>query len=46
MLRWLGNELQIPLVALGTAEALRAIQSDDQLANRFSPFPLPLWGRR
>ena len=44
MLRWLGNELQIPLVAVGTAEALRAIQSDDQLANRFSPFPLPLWG--
>jgi hypothetical protein len=25
MLRWLGNELQIPLVAVGTAEALRAI---------------------
>ena len=33
LLRWLGNELQIPLVAVGTAEALRAIQSDDQLAN-------------
>jgi hypothetical protein len=43
LLRWLGNELQIPLVAVGTAEALRAIQSDDQLANRFSPFTLPLW---
>ena len=43
LLRWLGNELQIPLVAVGTAEALRAVQSDDQLANRFSPFTLPLW---
>jgi type II secretory pathway predicted ATPase ExeA len=39
LVRWLGNELQIPLVAVGTAEALRAIQSDD----RFSPFTLPLW---
>ena len=43
LLRWLGNELQIPLVAVGTAEALRAVQSDDQLANRFSPFTLQLW---
>jgi Cdc6-like AAA superfamily ATPase len=42
LLRWLGNELQIQLVAVGTAEALRAIQSDDQMANRFSPFTLPL----
>ncbi len=41
--RWLGNELQIPLVAVGTSEALRAIQSDDQLANRFTPFSLPPW---
>jgi len=43
LLRWLGNELQIPLVAVGTAEALRAIQSDEQLANRFTPFSLPPW---
>jgi hypothetical protein len=43
LLRWLGNELRIPLVATGTAEALRAVQSDDQLANRFAPFALPLW---
>ncbi|KRR14420.1 TniB family NTP-binding protein [Bradyrhizobium valentinum] len=43
LLRWLGNELQIPLIAVGTAEALRAIQSDDQLANRFTPFSLPPW---
>jgi hypothetical protein len=43
VLRWLGNELQIPLVAVGTAEALHAIQSDDQLANRFEPVGLPPW---
>ena len=43
LLRWLGNELQIPLVGVGTPEALRAIRSDDQLANRFEPLPLPLW---
>jgi len=43
LLRWLGNELQIPLVAVGTMEALRAIQSDDQLANRFEPMALPPW---
>jgi len=43
VLRWLGNELQIPLVGAGTAEALRAIQSDDQLANRFEPTGLPPW---
>lgn len=43
LLRWLGNELQVPLVGVGTVEALRAIRSDDQLANRFEPFPLPLW---
>lgn len=43
LLRWLGNELQIPLVGVGTAEALRAIRSDDQLVNRFSPFALPPW---
>ena len=43
LLRWIGNELQIPLVAVGTAEALRAVQSDDQLANRFEPVGLPPW---
>ena len=45
LLRWLGNELQIPLVAVGTAEALHAIQSDDQLgepirAHRTASVPL------
>jgi hypothetical protein len=35
--------LQIPLVGLGTKEALRAIQADPQLANRFTPITLPAW---
>jgi len=43
VLKYLGNELKMPLVGIGTREALRAIHSDDQLANRFEGFPLPLW---
>ncbi len=43
LMRWLGNELQIPLVAVGTIEGLHSIQSDDQLANRFTPINLPVW---
>jgi hypothetical protein len=43
LLRWLGNELQISLIAVGTAEALHAVQSDDQLANRFESVGLPPW---
>jgi hypothetical protein len=37
--------LQIPLVGLGTPEALHAIQADPQLANRFTPVVLPPWRR-
>lgn len=43
VLKYLGNDLQIPLVGLGTKEALRAIQADAQLANRFEPAALPRW---
>jgi hypothetical protein len=43
LLRYLGNDLQIPLVAVGVKEALQVIHSDDQLANRFEPFALPRW---
>jgi type II secretory pathway predicted ATPase ExeA len=43
LIRFLGNELRIPLVGVGTREAYLAIRSDDQLENRFEPFPLPLW---
>jgi hypothetical protein len=43
LLRFLGNELRIPLVGAGTREAYLAIRSDDQLENRFAPFPLSRW---
>jgi hypothetical protein len=43
VLKYLGNDLQIPLVGLGTPEALRAVQADPQLANRFEPAALPPW---
>jgi type II secretory pathway predicted ATPase ExeA len=43
VIKYLANDLQIPLVGLGTQEALRAIQADPQLANRFKPAPLPRW---
>lgn len=43
LLRFLGNELNIPLVGVGTREAYLAVRSDDQLENRFEPFVLPLW---
>lgn len=43
LLRFLGNELRIPLVGVGTHEAYLAIRSDDQLENRFEPMVLPLW---
>lgn len=46
LLRFLGNELRIPLVGVGTREAYLAIRSDDQLENRFEPFGLPLWTER
>lgn len=42
LLRFLGNELRIPLVGVGTREAYLAIRSDDQLENRFEPIVLPL----
>jgi type II secretory pathway predicted ATPase ExeA len=43
VLKYLGNDLQITLVGLGTKEALRALQADPQLANRFEPAALPRW---
>lgn len=43
LLRYLGNELRIPLACLGTREAYLAIRTDHQLENRFEPFLLPAW---
>lgn len=43
MLRFLGNQLRIPIVAAGTDAAERLIVSDPQLENRFETFRLPAW---
>lgn len=40
-LKFISNELRIPIVALGTNEALYAMQTDAQIASRFEPFALP-----
>ena len=39
----LGNRLRIPLIVAGTEQALHALQSDAQLANRFHPEILARW---
>ncbi|MBR9852547.1 MAG: AAA family ATPase [Rhodobacteraceae bacterium] len=43
LIRYLGNELRIPIVALGTKDAWLALRLDDQLENRFQPFLLSRW---
>jgi replication-associated recombination protein RarA len=42
-LRFLANELRIPLVCAGTADAKRALTTDPQLADRFEALELPRW---
>ena len=42
-IKYLGNELQIPIVGVGTKDALVALRTDPQLANRFEPAELPRW---
>lgn len=44
MLRIVSNvPFRIPVVGVGTQEALQVLNSDDQMANRYLPFPLPRW---
>ena len=43
LIRFLGNELRIPIVGIGIREAWHAICADPQLENRFAPLILPLW---
>lgn len=43
ILKYLFNELEIPIVAAGTKDALRATRTDDQISNRFEPMFLPAW---
>jgi len=43
VLKYLSNELQISIVAAGTKDAFRAMQTEPQIANRFEPVELPRW---
>lgn len=43
VIKYLGNELNIPIVCAGIKTALNAIQTDDQLSNRFNPVSLSKW---
>ncbi len=43
VIKYIGNELKIPLVALGTKEALRFLRSDPHLDSRFDKEVLPNW---
>lgn len=43
VLKHLSNELEMPLVCAGIRTAFNAVQTDEQLANRFKPFALPKW---
>lgn len=43
VIKYLGNDLQIPIVGIGTKDAFRALQTDPQLSNRFEPAVLPRW---
>ena len=43
VIKYLGNELEVPIVGVGTRDAFRAIQTDLQLSNRFDRVLLPRW---
>lgn len=43
VIKYLGNELEVPIVGVGTCDAFRAIQTDLQLSNRFDQALLPRW---
>jgi hypothetical protein len=42
-LRFIANELNLALVCAGTADAKRALLTDQQLADRFEAIELPPW---
>ncbi len=43
LIRYLTNDLKIPIVCFGTKEALLPFRNDEQLSNRFRRFELPNW---
>jgi Bacterial TniB protein len=42
-LRFLANDLHLPIVCVGIGEAYQALTTDQQLADRFGEFELPPW---
>ena len=42
-LKYLGNELQVPIVGVGIKEAFHVMQTDQQMSNRFEPALSPKW---
>lgn len=42
-IKYLGNDLQVPMVLAGTDELFSLLSSDKQLANRFPPTHMPKW---
>lgn len=42
-IKLLSNETAIPIVAVGTAAAVRVLHTDPQHSSRFEVLPLPLW---
>lgn len=42
-LRYVANELRIPLICAGTSDAKIALTTDEQFADRFEAYDLPLW---
>jgi Bacterial TniB protein len=42
-IRFLANDLQIPIVCAGTQDAKPALMTDQQLADRFEAMELPAW---
>ena len=43
LLRYIGNELKIPIVCFGIQKSLPALHHDEQLATRYEPWPLHDW---
>jgi DNA transposition AAA+ family ATPase len=42
-LKWLGNEIRVPIVAIGVPDARRPFSRESQLANRFEIMSLSRW---
>lgn len=43
LLKFVATELRVGVVAVGTRDALLAVQTDQQVASRFEPCEIPQW---